>query len=133
MPVGGRRQRQRREIQACGPTLGPLDQADNILRSQTERVPLVQQRTTLGGGEPQVTGAQLEEVALRAQPPEGQRGLGSGGKDQLDDRGLMIDHPAQHVPRHPRLQHVDVVQHQRHRRLLGQHRQQPRQHPIHDQ
>ena len=65
--VGSPPQRQRRQVEPGRPALQPLDQTIHLLGHEAEREAPVQERVRLPGREPQIVGAQLEQLTVRAQ------------------------------------------------------------------
>src|SRR5262249_3178953 len=76
--------RQGGQLQPGGPSLGAVLERGDVRRIEVEAHDVVEERVRLAGGEAQVRGAQLEELAAAAQPGQGQRrgrarGGGGGG------------------------------------------------------
>ena len=107
------RERQRRQPQPGRPALGALVQAADVARVDRDARP-GQQLARLLGGEVQVGGAQLEQVAGEAQAVQAELRVAAADHDraQLDGRGAeqLLEAPE----RRGRAQLVQVVEHQQH-------------------
>ena len=105
---------QRRQVQPGRPPLGPAMQLRHLTGAQRQ-ARIAQQRRRLGAGQRQVSRADLQEPAFRAQPRHPQRRLGPPGQHQPGAVRHMI---GQHRHRGPALlgvQQVHVIQHQHNR------------------
>src|SRR4029453_2966561 len=75
-------QRQGGQLQACSPAFGAGGQRGDGGLGQAGSQGGVEHRGRLLGGEAQVAGAQLDQLAAAAQPCQRQRGVAAGRKDQ---------------------------------------------------
>jgi hypothetical protein len=76
--------RQSRQLQPGGPSLGAVLEGGDVRRIEVEAHDVIEEGVRLVGGEAQVCGAQLEELATAAQPGQGQwrvRARGDGDGD----------------------------------------------------
>ena len=121
-------QGQRRQVQPGRPSLGPLVQRRHVVLAQRHLRP-AQQRGRLLAGQRQVTGADLEEPALGAQPRDPQRRLVPARQHQPRAAGHVIGQHRHRAPAFGVVQQVHVIEHQRHRRG---HRPERRPQPRHD-
>ena len=73
---------------------------------------LVEVRGGLVGREAQIGGADLDELAARAQASQRQRRIGAAGDHQVHLRGQMVQQERHPVVDVARVDHVVVVEHQ---------------------
>src|SRR5262249_46608562 len=66
VPVLGTAKRQRSEIQPGRPALGPFDELIDVIARQPEVETIVEEKIRLGGAEPELLGAQLEQLSMGA-------------------------------------------------------------------
>ena len=77
------RQPQRRQLQTRCPPLRTDDEPLDVLRRQRKPQPAVEQVRGLPHREPQVIGAQLDQIAAYPQPAQRQGWVGAGTQDQM--------------------------------------------------
>jgi hypothetical protein len=78
VPVSSPPQRQRRQVQSGWPALHPLEESIHLLWHEAETQAPVQECVRFLGREPQIVGAQLEQVAVGAQRGQRKVRLGPG-------------------------------------------------------
>ena len=121
-------QAQRREIQPDRPSLGPPVQFRHLIGVQ-RHLRRAEQRGRLVAGQRQVSGADLGDPALGAQPRDPQRRLVPPGQRQPRAARHMIGQHRQRGPASGVVQRVHIIQDEHHRRRhRGERRPQPRDH-----
>jgi hypothetical protein len=83
--------RDRRQLQAGDPTLGPGFQRGDVFRREAQAHHPIQELGGFGGGEAQVGGAQLGHLPPGAQPGQGEPGILAGGDDEVHARGKVLE------------------------------------------
>jgi hypothetical protein len=129
--VGAAPQRQGRELQACRPPLGPLGQALHLVRCQVDLGKPLEELLGLAAPEAQVALAQLDELAGQPEPVERQRRVRAAADHEPQvgvDHGA--DEPVQQVGGAAPVDHVQVVEHDRGRRGLGEVSHRPDHRPV---
>ena len=89
--VGDAAQRQRGQLQPGDPALRPLVEHLRVLDRDGEAHGRGEEGVGLAGGEPEVGGTQLDELAAGAQPRQRQRRVGPGGQDDPEPLGQVLD------------------------------------------
>ena len=79
------------ELQARGPSLGTPLERDDVLRLQAEPHDVVEERRRLGRGEPEVCGADLEQVPAGPEPRQGQWWIGPRRHRHGDLRWQVVE------------------------------------------
>jgi len=102
----------------------------HLFGHEAEREAAVQERVRLLGGEPQIVGPQLEQVAMGAQRGQRKVGFGPGGEHELEGARGMIDEPGEALAGRAAGQPVEVVQDQRDLTQIVQLVYQARQHHV---
>jgi hypothetical protein len=115
--VGAPLERQGGQLQPHHPTLRPAFQGGDGLHRQVELPHLTQERRRLLRGEAKVGGAQLDQLAAGPQPCHRQGRVAPAGDGQVQPRRRMAQQKPQAVMDHRFLDHVVVVENQRH--LVG--------------
>ena len=124
------RERERRQVDAGGPALGAGDQQVDVFGWQLQAEAAVEELARLAGGEAQLVGAQLEQLAADPQRAERECRVGAGRDHQLDARRQVVDEPRDRLARRGARQAVEVVEHERDLVALGERVDQPRQHDL---
>ena len=114
------RQRQRGELQARGPALGPVLEPGDVGRIESVRAGAAQQRRGLRVREAQLGRADLDQLAPHAQAPERQRGLRAGRDRELERAGLMVEQERHRLVDARVRDQVVVVEHEHHRARGGE-------------
>ena len=83
--------RQRRQLQRGDPALGARLQRGDVRAGQVQAHHLVEVGGGLVGGEAQVGGADLDQLAARPQPGQRQRRIGAAGDHQVQPRGQVVE------------------------------------------
>ena len=130
--VGSTLQRQRREIKPGRPSASPLDQAIEVLGRQAQREAPVQEGARLLAGEPQIVGAQLEQLTVGAQRSDRQIRLRPAREHELEPGRRMVDEPPDAGAGWDARQPVEVIQDERDLTLAVQLVDQARQDHIND-
>jgi len=111
--VGALPQRQGGQLQPHRPPFGAGLHGGDHLRRQVEPPHLAQERRRLLVGEPQVGGAQLDQLARGTKPRQRQRRVAAAGDHQMQPRRQVAQQEGHAVVDRPRIQQVVVVDHQR--------------------
>src|SRR5215207_11671020 len=90
-PVRRAGERQRSEVDPGRPALRPGDEEVDVGRRQRELEPVVQELPRLAGREAQVVGAQLDQLAARAERAEREGRVSPRGDDELDRGRQPLD------------------------------------------
>ena len=112
VPVGGVLQRQRRQIEPGRPSLRLPGQPFDIPGREAEPEAAVQEGVRLLGGEPQVIGSQLEQLAVSAQRRHRQHRLRPAREHELEPGRRMVDEPPDTGAGRDARQPVKVIQDQ---------------------
>ena len=104
-----RPQRQRRQVEACGPAFGASRQRLHLVARQLE-AGTGKEGLRFSHVQAQVAGPHLEHAAFGPQPAEGQSRRRPGGEDELRSGRKLFDQHRQRVDARRRVQHVDVVE-----------------------
>ena len=102
--------RQRGQLQRRDPALGALGQRRDVRRGQREAHRPVEVVRRLLRGEAQVGGADLDQLAARAEPGQRQRRVGAGGDHQVQLRRQVVQQERHPVVDLRRVDDVVVVQ-----------------------
>ena len=100
------------QLQPGGPSLGAVLEGGDVRRIEVEAHDVVEERVRLVGGEAQVRGAQLEELAAGAQPGQGQRRVGARGDGEGDLRRQVVEQERHRLVDVRRVDDVVVVERQ---------------------
>ena len=110
-------QRDGGQLERGDPPLGAVLEGAHLLGGEPHAGGLVEVGRGLAGGEPQVDGPHLDELAAGPPPRQWQVGVGAGAEHDVHVRGQVVDEEG-HPRGHPRVVgQVVVVQHQPH--LVG--------------
>ena len=85
----------RGQLQAGNPAFGAGFQRGDVVRGEVQAHHLVEELGGFGGGEAQVGGAQLGQLAPGAQPGQRQRRILAGGDDQVHLRRQVFEQKGQ--------------------------------------
>ena len=122
-------QRQRGQVHAGRPAFRPRHQIRQIRTIQLNARYRVHQHRHVRGGQAQLVGPDIEQLAGRAQAAQPQRRIGPGGQHQLDRRRQVREQEVQLLVAGPLGDDVVVVEHQDDRcGQRGQRVDQPGQH-----
>ena len=91
MAVGASAQRQADQLQSGRPALGVLLEAANLVLGQVELHAVIEQASRLLRGEPQILGAELEQLRPRTQPSQRERRIIAAGHGDLHRIRQVID------------------------------------------
>ena len=95
--------RQGGELEGGDPSLGAGVQRVDVVGGQVQAHAVVEVRRGLVGGEPQVGGPDLDQLAPGAQPGQGQRRVGPAGDHQVDLRREVLEQEGHRPPGCPAL------------------------------
>ena len=110
----------RHKVEAGWPALHPVNENIDLLGHEAESKAPVQEFVRLPGREPQIVGAQLEQITVRAQRSQRKVRLGPRREHELESARYMIDEPGDAVARRPVRKPVEVIQDQRDPMLIVQ-------------
>ena len=79
------------QLQPGGPSLGAVLEGGDVRRIEVEAHDVIEECVRLLGGEAQVRGAQLKELAAAAQPGQGQRRVRARGDGDGDLRREVVE------------------------------------------
>ena len=105
-------QRQRCELQRGDPTFGPRFQRADLGGGEVQVHRVVEVARRFVGGEAEVGGADLEQLAAGAPSCERQRRIGPGGEHEVEAWRCVFDEEADRVVDVGRVDDVVVVQHE---------------------
>ena len=112
--VGAAAQRERREVEPDGPPLRPAEEQQRVVGRDVEAGE-VQHLRRLAARHREVARPQVDELALRAQATDRQRGLLPRGEHELRAVGQQLGDRRDRVERLGRAHAVQVVQHEHER------------------
>ena len=104
--------RQRGELQRGDPPLGSSFESVDVVRRQVQAHRVVEVGGGLVGGEPQVGGTDLEQLAPSAKARQRQRRIGPTAEHQVDLRRQVLQQERHGLVQLRRLDDVVVVEHQ---------------------
>ena len=84
-------QPQGRQLQACGPSLGPRQQPEHVPLRQLRLEPVTEEFPCLAGAEPEIFGPQLGHITAHSEPAERQRRVGPGDEHEVQLRWGMAE------------------------------------------
>ena len=79
------------QLQSRDPAFGASFQRGDVVRREAEAHRVVEKLGGFGGREAQIGGAQFGQLSSGAQPGQRERGILSGGDDQVQLRRQVID------------------------------------------
>ena len=95
--VGRRAHREIGEVQAGRPALGPLVEDVDRGRIEVQREAVDEELGGLAEGEREIGGPELEQLAGRPEPGNGERGVRPSGDHELDGSRRQLGEPGQRV------------------------------------